>query len=384
MHAPAQVTATEMASGGQKLSKLFSRNNNFHLTEGDFLKGMEEGAFSIFIYCKLMDECLVWGCLSCPQTSVKISVIIPAYNAADTIRETLDSVLGQTKKPAEILVFNDGSTDATGDVLKSYGSAITVFTQANGGLSRARNFLCGKASGEVIAFLDSDDVWHPAYLEMQTRLLAEHPEAAASFTRYVPFRQENDWVWPEIHVVEASPALLEPLAFFRRYNRSPLQVVPSCCCIPRRVLAEMGPEIFHPQLQGAEDFHLFNRLPIYGPVVLLESRLMGYRQTPKSLCSDRLRNTAYTLKALDLFNETSPSLFPRQFWRDLKLVRASRQRRYAKHLMGVRKPGMARQHVWLSLSRPGSLSSVVKSLGLYAITWLPRPLQPKWPAQFRD
>ena len=315
---------------------------------------------------------------------MKISVVIPAYNSAGTIRATLDSVLGQTKKPAEILVLNDGSTDATGAILESYGSAITVFTHENGGLSRARNFLCGKARGEAVAFIDADDVWHPAYLEIQARLLVESPDAAASFTRYIIFQQESDLIWPAPRVPEAPPTLLEPLDFFRRYNRAPLQLVPSCCCIPQRILVKMGPEIFHPQLPGAADFHLFNRLPLYGPVVLLESRLMGYRQTPKSLCSDRLKNTAYTLKALDLFNEGNQSLFPRPFLRDLKLVRASRQRRYAKHLMGVMKPGMARQQVRLSLSRPGSLSSMVKSLGLYAITWLPRSLQPKWPAQFRD
>ncbi len=315
---------------------------------------------------------------------MKISVIIPVYNAAGTLRETLDSVLGQTKKPHEILVLNDGSTDETDAVLRSYGSAVTVFTQANGCVSRARNFLCQKAKGEIIAFLDSDDVWHPEYLEHQAHALENHPDAVASFTRYVSFRERCNLAWPEADVAPTSSALLEPLLFFRRYNRSPLQVVPSCCCISRRILTEMGPEIFLSQLDGAEDFHLFNRLPLHGPVAFLESRLMGYRQTPKSLCSDQLKNTESTLLALDLFTLGNRPLFPRHFFRDLLLVHAARRRRYAKHLMGVMKPGMARQQIWLSLSRPGSPSSMIKSLGLYLVTWLPRSLQPEWPAQFRD
>lgn len=96
-----------------------------------------------------------------------ISVVIPCYNAAPFLRETLDSVTAQTSPPLEVLVIDDGSTDASADIAGSYGPPVRVIRQENQGESVARNRGIDQARGEWIAFLDADDVWHPAKLQRQ-------------------------------------------------------------------------------------------------------------------------------------------------------------------------------------------------------------------------
>src|SRR5580658_2014305 len=92
---------------------------------------------------------------------LKVSVIIPAFNSARTISATLDSVLAQVRPADEILVMNDGSTDETSEILESYKSLVQVFRQENSGLAAARNALFRRATGDLVAFLDADDIWHP-------------------------------------------------------------------------------------------------------------------------------------------------------------------------------------------------------------------------------
>lgn len=101
-----------------------------------------------------------------------ISVIIPTYNRANYICEAVDSVLAQTYKNIEIIIVDDGSTDNTKDiVLQRYNSKVTYILQNNSGPSSARNNGVKHAKGDLIAFLDSDDVWLPEKLEKQVKLI---------------------------------------------------------------------------------------------------------------------------------------------------------------------------------------------------------------------
>ncbi len=109
----------------------------------------------------------------------RISVLIPAYNCTATLRETLDSVLAQTRQADEILVMDDGSTDETRALARSYEPLLKVYWQPNAGLARARNALVARATGDLVTFLDSDDLWHPHYLESQLSNLEEYPNAVA-------------------------------------------------------------------------------------------------------------------------------------------------------------------------------------------------------------
>jgi glycosyltransferase involved in cell wall biosynthesis len=107
-----------------------------------------------------------------------VSVIIPAYNAAPFIAETLDSVFAQTTLPQEVVVVNDGSPDTPvlEQVLEPYRQSIVYVKQTNKGVSAARNTAIRAATQPLIACLDSDDLWKPRYLEVQTGFLRDHPE----------------------------------------------------------------------------------------------------------------------------------------------------------------------------------------------------------------
>jgi cellulose synthase/poly-beta-1,6-N-acetylglucosamine synthase-like glycosyltransferase len=106
--------------------------------------------------------------------------VIPAYNRADLIRETLESVFAQTYHDFEIIVVDDGSTDETPTILESYEHAakLRVIRQTNQGEGAARNRGIGAARGGYIAFLDSDDVWRADKLERQLALFADSPGLA--------------------------------------------------------------------------------------------------------------------------------------------------------------------------------------------------------------
>ncbi len=122
---------------------------------------------------------------SAPEGSV--SVIIPAYNAEGFIADAIDSVLGQTLPPYEIIVVDDGSTDGTLDVVRRYGDRIRLLRQPNRGPAAARNLGLANARGEFVAFLDADDLWTPRNLELQVRRIAEDRRHVLSYGRVRPF-----------------------------------------------------------------------------------------------------------------------------------------------------------------------------------------------------
>ena len=97
-----------------------------------------------------------------------ISIIIPAYNAADYLAQTIESVLNQTYSDFELILIDDGSTDRTREIIKDYqckDARIKYFYKENGGVSSARNLGLQKATGDFVSFLDSDDLWDRRFLE---------------------------------------------------------------------------------------------------------------------------------------------------------------------------------------------------------------------------
>src|SRR4028119_546862 len=112
-----------------------------------------------------------------------ISVIIPAYNAERTIKETIQSVLNQSFQDLELLIINDGSQDSTLDVVESIQDPrIRVFCYLNAGSSASRNRGIGLAKGEYISFIDADDLWTVDKLESQFKALQENPKAAVAYS----------------------------------------------------------------------------------------------------------------------------------------------------------------------------------------------------------
>ncbi len=105
-----------------------------------------------------------------------VSAVIPAWNAAETIGRAIDSILAQTWGEAEIVVVDDGSTDGTPQVIARDYPQVKLIVQENAGPSAARNKGAFESSGELIAFLDSDDEWTPDKLQVQVTAMQAHPE----------------------------------------------------------------------------------------------------------------------------------------------------------------------------------------------------------------
>jgi hypothetical protein len=119
--------------------------------------------------------------MTSPATT--FSVVIPAYNAADTLGEAINSVLAQTRKDFEVIVIDDGSNDNTAVIAASFTDRrVKVYSQENAGPSAARNRGIARAMGEYVSSLDSDDLWLPDYLAEMGRALEENPQADFAYT----------------------------------------------------------------------------------------------------------------------------------------------------------------------------------------------------------
>lgn len=124
----------------------------------------------------------------------RVSVIIPTYNGAAFIAETLRSVLAQTFRNYEVLVVDDGSTDDTAAVVRSFGHEVRYFYKENGGPGAARNFGLRHARGEYIALLDHDDLWLPQRLELGVEVLDQQPDVAMVYADAYVYDQAGEEV----------------------------------------------------------------------------------------------------------------------------------------------------------------------------------------------
>lgn len=318
--------------------------------------------------------------------NLKVSVIIPVYNSAKTIEKTLASVLCQTVPPEEILILDDGSTDNTVSILSSYREPVKLFRQENRGVAAARNTLCRKARGDLIAFLDADDLWHPRYLERQAGLFARYSSAVGFFTWHVNFSGYGDYEWDENLIdVEHTVELISPLDFLKRYNACPGPFASmSYCCVPKAILAQIGDEPFCESASGADDFYFFNLLPRWGPIAYTPVPLVAYRGTPEAQSLDQLKVVGLSVKALEVVRERYGALTDESFRRVLRDATATRRRSYAKILMGTGNVREARGQLIRALHDSGNFASKAKSTALFFLTCMPLKLQPTWPRRWRD
>jgi glycosyltransferase involved in cell wall biosynthesis len=108
------------------------------------------------------------------MTEPTVSVIIPVYNGERYVREAIESVFAQTFAGWELIVIDDGSVDRSRDIIRGYGDRLTFVEQDNHGVCHARNAAVARARGRYVAFLDSDDIWHPSKLDRQVAFLEGH------------------------------------------------------------------------------------------------------------------------------------------------------------------------------------------------------------------
>jgi glycosyltransferase involved in cell wall biosynthesis len=147
-----------------------------------------------------------------------ISVIIPVFNGAAYIGQAIESVLGQTLPPDEVLVIDDGSSDATAEVVRRYQPRVSYRWQLNQGPGKARNLGIRESKGDLLAFLDSDDLWLPEKLRLQRAALDEDPGLDLVFTHQSRFH-ESEPVAVEEQTVQPSPLISCMLARRTAFER---------------------------------------------------------------------------------------------------------------------------------------------------------------------
>lgn len=191
---------------------------------------------------------------------VHFSVILPVYNRENRVTRAIDSVLRQTFQPFEIFVVNDGSTDNTPALLKSYGDQIKVIHQQNYGVSSARNKGITASSGEWIALLDSDDEWLPGKLQMQYEYICSHPDIKI-------FQTDEIWIRNGKRVNPMKKHSKKGGYIF--YESLPLCIVsPSAVVIHRSLFHEYG--LFNETLPVCEDYELWLKMGAHQPIGLIK------------------------------------------------------------------------------------------------------------------
>ncbi len=223
---------------------------------------------------------------------MQISVVIPAYNAAAHLSATLASVAAQFRVPAEIIVVDDGSTDATAAIASDAG--VRVIRQANAGVAAARNAGIRAACSEWIAFLDADDRWLPAFTERVAQAARDCPNVPVIFTDYAfddPDAPRASWfaadpsyralrgcrIAPGIRSfagTELAPALVRSRAF----------ISTSALLVKRDVFSTCGG--FDESLRRAEDLELLLRLFAHAGAAAVEVPLSVYCKHSANLTAD--------------------------------------------------------------------------------------------------
>jgi glycosyltransferase involved in cell wall biosynthesis len=199
----------------------------------------------------------------------EISVIIPTYNSASYAVMAVESVLAQTFVDTEIIVVDDGSTDATESAMGRFGPPVRFLKQANSGVSSARNRGIAESRGRYIAFLDADDTWCPNKIERQLAALAKEPGYRACFSAFT--RVDRNLVPQSVMRCKYGSATLQDLLL--RGN-----IVGSICTViaERSLFARAGG--FDPALSQCADWDMWVRLAALTDFLYLDEPLATYRQ----------------------------------------------------------------------------------------------------------
>ncbi len=209
---------------------------------------------------------------------MKVSVVIPVYNAEKYIAQTIESALNQSLNDHEVIVINDGSTDGSEAEIAKYEDSITYIPQSNAGVSLARNAGILAAKGDYVAFLDQDDLFLPTKLKCMSAFLDQHQECCMVYSG-VDRIDEHGELLPskdvDIYEGDIFPLLVEKS-----------HIAPSMVVCRRDVLLEVG--MFSERFSSeGEDYDLFMRMARKGHCGFVPERLVQYRVHPTNTCKEK-------------------------------------------------------------------------------------------------
>jgi glycosyltransferase involved in cell wall biosynthesis len=294
---------------------------------------------------------------------MKVSVIIPTYNRANLIAETIESVLRQTLEDREVIVVDDGSTDKTAQEVEKFADRIIHVRQPNSGAAKARKTGIRMARGEYIAFLDSDDLWLPEKLELQYQAVVQSPLQGLNFTDVMWFTDSEVMIPSlrdkyQLHTGE----VFEKLLFDNWIATSSVLVRKEC-------LEEAGGFDEDPRVVYVEDWNLWIRLARRHQFGMVDKVLVKRRYHPNRL---GLENPEKQFKAifynLEKLQKIFPELEEKAALFKQKYYQISFQRGYED--LSSFKSGQARNKFALAWRHKKNL----KTLFFYLLTYLPKDI----------
>lgn len=282
----------------------------------------------------------------------RVSIVLAACNCEDTVAEAVASCLDQTHRDVEVIVVDDGSTDATAQVLEGFGSSIRVIHQRNGGLAAARNTGARAATGEFVAWMDGDDIAMPGRLLVQAGVLASKPEVAlvsSDFSAFVTGAADFD----PSHIgryyrsvgrqggLDGIYSASGPMDAFVDARGMPLLirwgdayerllwgnfVHPPTVMVRRGVFDEVG--FFDESLRYNSDYDLIIRIARSGPFAFVDAPLLRYRRGPTQM--SQAFGSAVALETARILQKIR-HLDPAMYARNQPLI----ERRIAEALIGA-------------------------------------------------
>jgi len=253
----------------------------------------------------------------------RVSVVIPAFNRWRLLAEAIDSVLAQSYRDFELIVVDDGSTDATASELAKLASRLQFFVTERRGVSAARNLGVSQSRGHYIAFLDSDDLWLNSKLERQTRFMDEHPEFHIC---------QTDEVWIR-NGVRVNPRAVHQKPSGDIFSRS-LElclVSPSAVMMTKALFDRTGG--FDEAFLVCEDYDLWLRISAHHQVLLMPDRLTIKRgghadQLSRSIWGmDRYRILALQKILRSNLSRSQEAAVLKMLWHKVAIVAAGARKR---------------------------------------------------------
>ena len=291
-----------------------------------------------------------------------VSVVVPMYNAAGTIERALKTVVQQSVVDWELIVVDDGSSDASRDIVREKFPHATLICQNNMGAAAARNRGVSVATAPLIAFLDADDQWHRRKLEVQLGAMKGHPRAGMCSTRLQRFRVGEEGEYrADCPLPQLVPVCELP---FLELFQKPYLSTPTIL-IEKSLFDECGG--FDESLKSAEDVDLWLRAGYRQPVIMVESILVGVSHTPGGLSDSRRRSIDLdNLRVIEKFANQHPD-FVASHPQAIRAGKAEVLARLGSELLCNKEYGAARRALAKSLLNAPSW----RAFYLFAKTLLP-------------
>ncbi len=309
----------------------------------------------------------------------EFSIVMPAFNAERTVGPAIRSALGQTVEDLELLVVDDGSTDATSEIVSSLAAddpRVVLIPSENRGPAIARNLALARARGRFVSLLDSDDLYLPTYLEEVSAVLRDDPAVGFAFPDAWVLDDSSGRIRRTYTLADYAPPSADQPTWLRQlvgYN-----VVHCMAMMPRPVLERVGP--FDERLRAAMDYELWLRIAAHGYGAIRIERPLGvYRVTAGSITSQRRLVTAnlcelYRIVAEEYDVDDDVRALAREKLRSVELERSAlegdpsrrarlaRAKRRVRSLLGSGRRAWRRRRQWYRVP-PAELRDFLRTSG---------------------